>query len=65
MNPIERVIHPDILDHHNSSGSESIYAAIVDGISDQEPFMSDNVYDTILCNDKLNRHIDTGKQRSK
>ena len=67
MNPIERVIHPDILDHHNSSGSESIYAAIVDGISDQEPFMTDKNYDTILKNDMhyLNQHIDAGKLRSK
>ena len=40
-NPLERVIHPDILDHHDISATEDTYAAVDDYLSDQEPFMAD------------------------
>ena len=40
-NPIERVIHPDILDHHDISATEDTYAAVDDYLCGQ-PVMADN-----------------------
>jgi hypothetical protein len=41
-NPIERVIQPDILQHHHISATEDTYASVDDYLSDQEPFIADN-----------------------
>ena len=40
-NPFERVIHPDILDHHDISATEDTYVAVDDYLCDQEPSMAD------------------------
>ena len=42
-NPIERVSHPDILQHHHISATEHTYAAVDDYLSDQGPFIADNL----------------------
>ena len=40
-NPLEKVIHPDILEHQDKSETEDTYAAVDDHLSDQEPFIAD------------------------
>ena len=47
-NPIERVIHPDILDHHDISATEDTYASVDDHLCDQEPFIADKFHSSLV-----------------
>jgi len=43
-NPMEKLVQPDILDHHLSSGTDPIYATVDEASSEQEAFISDIVF---------------------